>query len=351
MGVFDDKSPEEHRQYLVQLGEIVEKHYWKLRAAFAGGANHFSVKQTSAMSEILTYIGEVRDLMEVLLKERRGANIEKCHEVLKKVFAEDDGYLISKLRVFIDGAKDVMGQSQYGQAHCLDDCLKQLLIVEDILKQKFKMEEKMIAAKRKLQSARAEPLSEEQVKALLDAIDVADDPAEEIINKVFDAHVLPGENVVRGEGKKRLTQILIEHVSRESKERASRLKIPILAREPSQCKDFVEQCLDPDGDGSVTREEAREGLAKALDDIDPPKEFQKKKSFLAAKRLTHVKTLLELIDEADAAPEEIINKVFDAHALPGENVVRVKARMLTQVVAEHVSRESKERASRLGIPS
>merc|ERR1712176_653390 len=106
------------------------------------------------------------------------------------------------------------------------------------------------------------------------------------IDKVFEYYVHPGENVVRGEGKRRLTQVITEHVSRESKERASRLKIPSFAREPSQCEDFVERCLDPNGDGSITREEAKEGLAYALNDIDPPKEFQKRTSVLEAKRMT-----------------------------------------------------------------
>merc|ERR1712125_281598 len=98
--------------------------------------------------------------------------------------------------------------------------------------------------------------------------------------------VHPGENVVRGEGKRRLTQVIAEHVSRESKERASRLKIPKLAREPSQCEDFVERCLDPNRDGSVTREEAKEGLAKAVNDIEPQKDVQKRTSVLETKRMT-----------------------------------------------------------------
>merc|ERR1711879_219758 len=93
-------------------------------------------------------------------------------------------------------------------------------------------------------------------------------------------------DVVRGEGKRRLTQVVAEHVSRESKERASRLKIPILALEPSQCEAFVEQCLDPNGDGSVTREEAKEGLVYALNDIDPPKGVQRRTSVLEATRMT-----------------------------------------------------------------
>jgi len=288
--ILDDKSPEEHMQYAVRLGHIIEKHLRKLQAAFEDGgfdisANLFSVRQTSAMTKTLKYIGKVCDLVEALLKDRRGAKMEERNEVLKKVFAEDGCRLISQLRVCIDAAKDIMGQSQYGRDDRLADCLKHLTIVEDILKQRFEMEDTLFEAQRKVQSARAKPLSEEQVKALLEEIDEADAP-EEMIDKVFDSYALPGENVVRGEGKKRLTQVVAEHVSRESKERASRLKIPILAREPSQCEDFVEQCLDPNGDGSITREEAKEGLAYALNDIDPPKDVQKRTSVLETKRMT-----------------------------------------------------------------
>merc|ERR1711862_154593 len=154
----------------------------------------------------------------------------------------------------------------------------QLVWVTEAPKIEAKKEHELLLARIKNAGRQA------QVRTLLEEIDEADDNPEEMINRVFDSYALPGENVERGEGKKMLTRVVAEHVSRESKERASRLRIPILAYEPSQCEAFVEQCLDPDGDGNVTREEAKEGLAKALNDIDTPKEFQKRTFLLEAQR-------------------------------------------------------------------
>merc|ERR1712176_928555 len=128
-----------------------------------------------------------------------------CNQVLKKVFADDDCHLISQLRVFIDGSHEIMGDSQYGKDDRLDDCLHQLQSVEDVLKQVFQMEEKLLAARRRVEGKIAQPLTEEQVRKMLEEIDEADDP-EEMIDKVFDAYAAPGEDVVRGEGKVKLTQ-------------------------------------------------------------------------------------------------------------------------------------------------
>lgn len=116
---------------------------------------------------------------------------------------------------------------------------------------------------------------------LLELIDEGDDP-DSAISKLF-AHFDPsGSGVLSGSAHEEFIHLVSEYVANESRERAKRLKRPSLEMVADKILPYIRAWLDPDNDGVITLAEARVGLVKAVNDIDPRAEVERKKAALLA---------------------------------------------------------------------
>lgn len=280
-----EASKDDKLQVILQIWAGIDRMYRKLKMVVSSGRTSRSVARSKAMREILEPIGRARDFMEQMLFERKGSNLELANAHLKHLFGEDGCDLIANIRVHVAEAQQMLDGSQLGDDLRLSGCLRQCDAVEDILKSVFRLDAKLDDAHRRAQvKAAAADLSQEELHTMLFEIDEGDEP-EAAIDKLFDAYTQQGEEVISGQAKDKLTELVATYVSDESKARAERLGRKSLALEPEQivALGFVTQCLDLNGDGSITRKEAKHGFMQALNDIDPPSDVRRRTRELTLK--------------------------------------------------------------------
>merc|ERR1712083_274197 len=76
------------------------------------------------------------------------------------------------------------------------------------------------------------------------------------------------DDCLSGVAYEKFLDTIAQYVAQESVERAERRNIPSLANQPEDIRDYIRHWVDPNDDDVITREEAREGVQKAVNDIE-----------------------------------------------------------------------------------
>lgn len=256
----------------------MEKRFLELKAVTEPGASPAtpSPKRIKVAHEMVAPVGRAREFMEGLLGTRN-------NDRLKDVFGDCE--LVANIRETVSSAREILQRSQLGWDDRMAACLAQCDSVEEILASIFRLQDKLAEAHRRAATRAAAPLSLQQRLQLLLAIDEGEESeADAAIDRLFATYDAQGEGFLTGQPYEEIIDLVSHYVAAESKERAERRKMPFLAHTPEQVRGHVLEWLDPDGDGRITREEARAGVRAAVDDIEKPAEVMERRRTLDTAR-------------------------------------------------------------------
>lgn len=349
---------------LQDLQARMQRHQGNAEAGAAQGAgdgripNDFKsvgVRSYRAMHEVLIPVGRARDFMGAVLGTRDS-------DKLKELFGDCE--LVANIREITEEIVALLKGGQHGGDVRLQNCLDACTSVEQVLISVFRLESRLLEAQARARARAREPLSQEQRLELLHEIDEGSEKGiEQAIDELFSQYDTTGEGALCGAAYDEVVDLVCCYVAQESVERAERLCSPMLAFTPLQVREHIKAWLDPNGDGTITKDEAKEGVQKAVNDIEPPEEVQRRRTTLETEssdspgcrrdieEVSDPMELLELIDDGDN-PETAITKLFKHFDPRGEgSLAGVEREEVIRLVSEYVANESRERALRLNRPS
>jgi len=89
-----------------------------------------------------------------------------------------------------------------------------------------------------------------------------------VLDKLFDMYDKDGNGLLEGEEYDKVISELSLHVHREAEERGAKYGKKTFVPPLNVIENWVKEVVDPNSDGAITREEARVGIKKVVDDID-----------------------------------------------------------------------------------
>jgi len=260
--------------------------------------SRYNVKRKKTMHNMLEPLGEARDFMWQLLKHETGTHGRPelqaifggdCRRVARlQISADTLAWLLAgshlvedeRLRDCVSACKDVMGVlSSVG----MGDRVAAALAIEreevDTLVMGPTEAERELVRSLTSSRTRARTLSQEGRLRLIQDIDDGE-TAKGVLEKIdtlFDAYDRDRTELLEGEAYETAMQDLTTYVLKEAEEIAAMYKMPSLVPSENLVKQWVQDTVDPNQDGAVTRVEARVGFKKVVDDYETGKDSARSK--------------------------------------------------------------------------
>lgn len=288
-----------------------------------------TVGMKKALNNAMPVLGDIRDFIRALLEEE---GHDKGRPILTDLFG-GDCERIAQLQVSIDLVKALLEGSNLAREPRLVQCSEATGIIADVLcgsGLRSKMEEAQQRGRQRLnteavvktattrrasigfcipdcedteevppakgrgyddepaQAAKKEEpvrLSADQRMILLQEIDDEDDgqTVDSKIETLFKAYDFDDSGFLCGEEYTKAMQELTEYVLAEAQKRATALKMPVMMPPANLVQDWIIGVVDPNGDGAITLEEAKQGFKKVVDEVDDKSEYRKRKQAAAVK--------------------------------------------------------------------
>jgi len=292
----DDFKLDQIQKYLDQM----QKQFAKLGVALDGhDVDSHNPTHTRRIIELLGPIGKARTFMSNLL-------LSRDNDRLKEIFGNDDCMLIAMLRATTQDTKNILTSTPFAGDERISHCLEACESVESVLKDRFRLEQKLKYAHEHVNDMR----SADRIM-LLTEIDEAEDPRE-AIEALWHTFDVIRAGALSGDAFQSVIEVLCQYVSEESRQLSIAKNLPMLHHLPDSAvlRELVIKHMDPDGDGNITKDEFTVGVQRVVDDIDPP---DRRVSNLEDLRKTNLEKLWNEIDTAGAGAVhgDSVNSVID----------------------------------------
>jgi len=244
----------------------------------------WSVRQKRAILNTLDPLGQLRDTLKTLLASGQGsAGRQELRDACGK-----DCQRIAHVFALTEMLTSLTSGSNLADDPRLKGCADACSAVEGVLRDSG-LQARLVEA----QSCAREALAEKNptvvsrqltrqmsvaepcrtnCKGLLEQLDgIERGPgaaALEIVDELFDFYDSDGNQLLEGEEYDKVINDLAKHVMEEAEQRAAHYGKKGFVPSANVLKDWIKAVVDPNSDGAITREEARAGFKKVVDDID-----------------------------------------------------------------------------------
>jgi len=254
-----------------ELLALLDKRLWELEDA--QGHPHFGpVRQKRAVLHMLELVGTLRDALLGLLASSTAGRQGLRH------FCGEDCWQIAHIRNLIEMLANHLSGSNLAEDARLKGCADACSAVEGVL-QDSALGARLVEAQQRgreirkhLEDTRLKGCDRDHAKDLLECLDVLDRPvagsALHIVDSLFDFYDTDGNQLLEGQEYENVIADLAEHVMEEAKARSAKYGGATFVPSARVLRDWIKEVIDPNADGAITREEARIGFKKVVDDID-----------------------------------------------------------------------------------